>query len=338
MRLSEALALCPQLVLAEHDPAAAEEAWEEILRSLEEAGLAVESPRPGFVFFETDGIERLAGGVSRLRRALDAVGHRGSRGSARRRGASRRSRRRPSLRPHRILVVDDDESALFLEPLPLDLLSLSPERRQEISELGIKRLGELARLPDASVADRLGPDGAEAWRIVSGEAGAKVAGRRPPGEIVEELEFPEAVGNSLTLERALSALLDRLLARPERGGRAPRRIALSARLVGGGSWRRSLTLREPTSEPQRLRTRCAEARGSAAPVVALRLELGELADSVGTQAELVRPRGSRLRERLRSGLRQTRAGVGPDAVCTVVEVAPWSRIPETRAILVPRDD
>jgi hypothetical protein len=34
-----------------------------------------------------------------------------------------------------------------------------------------------------------------------------------------------------------------------------------------------------------------------------------------------------------------RAAVGSaDAVCTVVEVAPWSRIPETRAILVPRDD
>ena len=29
---------------------------------------------------------------------------------------------------------------------------------------------------------------------------------------------------------------------------------------------------------------------------------------------------------------------GTLAVCTVVEVAPWSRIPEARAILVPRDD
>ncbi|MDQ3867277.1 MAG: DNA polymerase Y family protein, partial [Actinomycetota bacterium] len=75
-----------------------------------------------------------------------------------------------------------------------------------------------------------------------------------------------------------------------------------------------------------------------APVVALRLELGELTESVGTQAEIVRPRGSRLRDRLREGLRQTRVGVGLDAVCSVVEVAPWSRIPESRAILVPRDD
>jgi protein ImuB len=119
----------------------------------------------------------------------------------------------------------------------------------------------------------------------------------------------------------------------------PRRVAVSARLVGGGSWRRAVTLREPTAERTRLRQALApKLLELPAPAVELRLELGELTESVGTQAELVRPRGSRLRGRLREGLRQVRAAVGIDAVCTVVEVAPWSRIPETRAILVPRDD
>ena len=37
-------------------------------------------------------------------------------------------------------------------------------------------------------------------------------------------------------------------------------------------------------------------------------------------------------------LRQVRAAVGAGGVSTVVEVAPWSRIPEARALLVPRDD
>ena len=32
------------------------------------------------------------------------------------------------------------------------------------------------------------------------------------------------------------------------------------------------------------------------------------------------------------------AAVGAGGVSTVVEVAPWSRIPEARALLVPRDD
>ena len=340
MRLSEALATCPDLILVEQDQAGVEEEWERVLGRLEDAGFAIESSEPGCAYFETSGLERLAGGLdATLKRALKAVGP----ALEPRLGAA--SRRFTALAaasvapPHGIVVVDDDESSLFLEPLPLDLLSLTPERRRELSDLGIRRLGELAGLPGASVADRLGRDGEEAWQIVSGAEGGRIEGRRAPSEIAEELEFPEAVANEQTLARALTALLDRVLARPERGGRIPRRLAVSARLVGGGSWRRSLTLREPSAEADRLRVALTPKLAEvSAPVLALRLELGELTDSVGTQAEMVRVRGSRLRDRLREGLRQARVGVGLDAVCSVVEVAPWSRIPESRAILVPRDD
>jgi nucleotidyltransferase/DNA polymerase involved in DNA repair len=340
MRLSEALATCPELHLVEQDPAGAEAEWERILRRLEDAGLAVEPAEPGCAYFETRGIERLAGGVkAAVQRALDAVGAAWEPrvGVAERRFAALAA---ASIAPAgRALVVDDEETELFLAPLPLHLLPLSSERRGELSELGVKRLGELAGLSGTAVADRLGAEGAEAWRLVHGEGDVRVSARKPPAEIGEALEFPEPVANEITLARALSALVDRLLAREERGGRAPRRVAVSARLVGGGSWRRAVTLREPTGEPERLCQALAPKLSELpAPAVELRLELGELTESVGTQAELVRPRGSRLRSRLRDGLRQVRAAVGIDAVCTVVEVAPWSRIPETRAILVPRDD
>src|SRR5919199_4459152 len=49
MRLSEALAGCPSLVLVEQDPAAAEEVWEAILQRLEDAGFAVEPVEAGTV-------------------------------------------------------------------------------------------------------------------------------------------------------------------------------------------------------------------------------------------------------------------------------------------------
>jgi protein ImuB len=340
MRLSEALATCPALVLVEQDPAGVEEEWERVLRRLEGAGLAVEPAGPGCAYFETRGVERLAGGLeAALRRARDAVG---AEWEPRVGAASRRFAALAAAAvapPGHSVVVDDGETRLFLEPLPLHLLPLSPERREELAELGVKRLGELARLQDAAVADRLGPDGAEARRLARGDDGACVEPRKAPAELVETLSFPEPVANELTLVRALAALVERVLARPERAGRAPRQLSLSAKLVGGGSWRSSLTLREPTAEPDRLRLALAPKLAELpAPTAELRLELGELTESVGTQAELVRPRGSRLRERLREGLRQVRAGSGIDAVCTVVEVAPWSRIPESRAILVPRDD
>src|SRR5919197_1543786 len=156
-RMGEALATCPELVLVEQDPAGAEQAWEEILRALEDSGFAVDSGR-------------------------------------------------------------------------------------------------------------------RAWGLARGGKTSRVRGRRPPAEIVEALEFPEAVGNELTLRRAFGALLEALLARPERGDRFVRKIALSARLVGRGSWRPSVAPRRATTEPPRL------------------------------------------------------------------EVAPWSRIPEARALFVPRDD
>ncbi|HZB85201.1 MAG TPA: hypothetical protein VE289_01425 [Gaiellaceae bacterium] len=340
MRLSEALATCPELQLVEQDPAEVEEEWERLLRRLEDGGLAVESAEPGCAYFETRGIERLAGGLEpALRRALDAVGPEWEPrvGAASRRFAALAAA--TVAPPGHTVVVDDGETRLFLEPLPLHLLPLGSERREELAELGVKRLGELARLPAAAVADRLGTDGAEAWRLANAEDDGGVEPRRPPAELAETLSFPEPIANELTLGRALVALLERLLARPERAGRAPRQLALSAKLVGGGSWRSSLTLREPTAEPDRLRLALAPRLAELpAPTAELRLELGELTESAGTQGELVRPRGSRLRERLREGLRQVRAAAGIDAVCTVVEVAPWSRIPESRAILVPRDD
>jgi protein ImuB len=340
MRLSEALATCPALQLVEQDPAGVEEEWERLLRRLEDAGLAVESVEPGCAYFETRGLERLAGGLQAvLRRALDAVGPAWEPrvGVAARRFAALAA---ATIAPAgRAMIVDDEETKLFLEPFPLELLPLGPERRRELADLGVKRLGELARLPRAAVADRIGAEGEEAWRLARGDDGDRVEPRRPVSEIIEALEFPEPVGNEHTLRHALVALLERLLARGERAGRAPRRLALRARLVGGGSWRRTATLREPTAELGRLRQALVPKLGEVpAPVVSLELELGELTDSVGTQSELVKPRGSRLRERLKEGLRQTRAGVGIESVCTVVEVAPWSRIPEARALLVPRDD
>jgi nucleotidyltransferase/DNA polymerase involved in DNA repair len=339
MPLGEALSTCPSLVLVEQDPAAVEEEWERMLRRLEDAGLAVEPVEPGCAYFDTTGVERLAGGLRAvLRRALDAAGPdwHPRIGAARRRFTALAA---ASIAPPcRAIVVDDGEEALFLEPLPLDLLPLAPERRRELSELGVRRLGELARLPRPSVADRLGGEGDAAWALAAGKDRSTVTPREPSADIVEALAFPEAVANSVTLVHALVTLLDRLLARPERAGREPRQLTVSA-LLGGGSWRRTLTMREPTAERDRLRAVLAPTLSDLpGPVLELRLELGALTDCAGRQEELVQPRGARLRERLREGLRQVRAGAGIDAVCAVVEVAPWSRVPETRALLVPRDD
>src|SRR2546421_922889 len=340
MRMGEALATCPSLVLVEQDPARAEQAWEEVLRRLEDAGFAVDPAEPGCVYFETSGIERLYGGLERaLRRALAAVG---SAWDVRVGAAARRFAALAAAsvaRPGQVLVVSDERAGEFLAPLPLGLVPLEPSRQQELRELGVRRLGELAGLPGAAVAERLGPDGGRAWSLARGGGKRKPRGRRPPAEIAEALEFPEAIDNELTLRRALGALVETLLGRPERAGRFPRKLALTARLVGGGSWRRTVTLRDPTAESSPLRAALGpKLQELSAPIVELGLELVELTESTGRPLQLVPPPGAHLVQRLHDGLRQVRAATGTGSVCTVVEVAPWSRIPEARALLVPRDE
>jgi protein ImuB len=340
MRLGEALSLCPDLVLVEQDPATAEDEWEKLLKRLEDSGFAVESAAPGCVYFDSRGVERLYGGVEpALKRALAAVGPAWDAriGAADRRFAALAAAN--VARSGQVLIVSDRKTREFLAPLPLTLLPVEAERREELEELGVRKLGQLAGLPGAAVAERLGPDGRRAWSLARGEQRGKVRARKVATELVETLEFPEAVANELTLRRALGVLLDRLLARSERGDRAIRKLALSAKLVGGGSWRRTVTLRDATAARDRLRSALGPKLAELpAPATRLSLEVIELAASVGSQLELVQPEGVELREHLSEGLKQVRAGAGSGAVCSVVEVAPWSRIPEQRALLVPRDD
>jgi protein ImuB len=345
MRLGEALATCPELELVEQDPATAEQAWEEILRRLEDAGFAVEPAEPGTVYFESKGVERLYGGLEpALKRALAAVGTvwDARAGAAERRFAALAAAN--VARAGQSLIVSDDRARSFLAPLPLTLLPLERSRYAELEELGVRTIGQLAGLPGSAVSERLGPDGRRAWSLAGGEGNTveqdrKVTPRRTAVALHETLEFPEAVGNELTLRRGLGVLLDRLLARPERAGRPPRKVAVWARLVGGASWRRTVTLREATADPVRLRA----ALGSKllelpAPALKLRLEFTELAEHTGEQLELVAAAGDVVKGQLKEGLRQVKAAVGAGGVSTVVEVAPWSRIPEARALLVPRDD
>src|SRR6266516_5232011 len=234
MRMGEALATCPELVLVEQDPATAEQAWEEVLRRLEDAGFAVEPTEAGTVYFESRGVERLYGGLEpALKRAIKAVGPawEARAGAAERRFAALAAAN--VARPGQALIVSDDRTRSFLAPLPLQLLPLERDRYEELEELGVRTIGQLAELPGAAVADRLGRDGRRAWSLARGEQDGRVQPRRPAATLHETLEFPEAVGNELTLRRGLGVLLDRLLVCFELTRRPPRKVAVWARLAGG---------------------------------------------------------------------------------------------------------
>ena len=171
MRLGEALATCPELVLVEQDPETAEQAWEEILQRLEDRGFAVEPVEPGCVYFDTRGVERLYGGLEpALKRALEAVGSQwdGRAGAADRRFAALAAA--SVARPGQVLIVSDGTARDFLAPLPLTLLPLERERYEELEELGVRESESLPRFRAAPW-----PSG---WGRTAGAPGVRRGERR----------------------------------------------------------------------------------------------------------------------------------------------------------------
>jgi protein ImuB len=339
MRVGEALSRCPALRLVPPDPQGVRELWCEVLDRLEAIGAAVESDRAGVAFFAAGGLEGLYGGdvqgvVGQVRRALG----RGVRvGAAPCRFAAHAAALQARPRRSRAVVVGQDEAPGFLAPLPVRLLRSRPELQalpEVLERLGIRTLGELAALPSRAVAERFGHPGLLALDLASGRD-TQLEPRRPHEPVSERLELPEAASGQ-QLERALELLVARVLARPERRGRSLRALALSARFVAGGTWRDSVTLREPSAEAGGinliLRSKVAELP---APADSLAVEVEAFGPPAHSQQPLVEDRAAGRRERLGEAVRQVRQAAGSDAAMRVLEVDPGSRLPERRAVLSP---
>jgi nucleotidyltransferase/DNA polymerase involved in DNA repair len=341
MRLGEALARCPDLVLVPPDPERAEAAWEDALRRLEGIGAAVEPGRPGEAFFEAGGLRGLYGTVERaLRRARDAIGPPVRLGAGRTRlvayAAAQRSR--PRRAP---VAVPAAMTRSFLAPLPMSLLRerLDDEWGRidlpdKLERLGVESLGQLAALPDAAIADRFGRLGLVALRMARGSE-EPLRPRRAPEGLVEGIELGEAISGP-QLERVVALLVDRLLANPARRGRSLRRLRLAARLAGGGGWRDEAALRQASTDHERLLPALQAKLGAIpGPVVSLTLRVLELGPAAGDQTTIDSQAADGRRRRLAEAVRQTRAAAGKDAVLRVVDVDVDSRVPERRSLLTP---
>jgi protein ImuB len=336
MALGEALARCPELELLDADPVAVAAAWERTLGTLEGIGAGVEPMRPGLACFTLDGLRGLYGGSDELvlgavRRALDRP--------ARLAAAPTRFCALAgalATRPRRTLIVRESARA-YLVSLPVSLLR-SRERTaplvDSLERLGISTLGELAAFPRAAVADRFGPAGIEAHRLACGEDHPPRP-RRIETALRESLELPEATSGP-ALERALTLLIGRLLARPERRGRTLRAATLAARLIDGGSWSAGVTFREALAQPERMAlVLLPRLQTLPSPASVLTLAAERFGPPAGEQRALLDQAGADRRARLREAVQQMRSAAGADAALRVHCLELDSRVPERRVMLTP---
>ncbi|HEX4188005.1 MAG TPA: hypothetical protein VHY83_08925 [Solirubrobacteraceae bacterium] len=339
MALGEALARCPELVLLSADPVRVAESWEAAVRSLESVGAAVEAERPGLAYFETDGLRGLYGSdaaaIDAARRALERPARIG--------GAPTRFcalAAALAVRSRRPLILDGpaaDEARQWLAARPVGLLGHRAETEallEPLARLGVRTLGELARLGRTMLADRFGEAGILAHRLACGED-TPLRVRRVEDRLQETMSVGDA-SSGPALRRVLDVLVRRLLARPQRRGRTLRAVTLSARLLTGGGWRERVVFRQALCDPERIGLALSlRLQLLPAPASALGLAVERFGPPIGEQSTLLDQARTARAARLREAIAQVRTVAGRDAALRAVCVDPDSRVPERRVMLAP---
>jgi protein ImuB len=354
--ISQAISLCPSLTLLEPDPAHYDAAQEEMVEALLELSPVVEPAGRGRVFVGMDGLERLHGPPSRqVRITLQALfqlfpgplvaATRVGRASGKF-GAWVAAAR---AKPGRPVMVSDSELPAFLASCPVSVLPVDPLIVHRLERLGITTLAKLMARPEPALVGQFGPAGRRALEWAKGQRVDPVRPLHRPRPIRVSLDFPSPTGRTETIHAALSRLLEKVLSRPARRGRSVHGARLRARLEGGGSWSTEVILREPTAQKESIafpiRARMALSPPPRA-VERLTVEIFQFGaassqtsffhrnEEGGRESGGMELEEGALPPSLREAVKELKLKLGHSPLYRVVEVDPWSRIPERRHALL----
>jgi len=357
--VSQAVSMCPSLTLLEPDPAHYDAAVESMLELLAEITPILEPAGRGRVFLGMDGLGRLFGSPERqAKRALNSL----FRIFPAPLVAATRAGMAPgkfgawvaaaSARSGEPAIIAESELSRFLARCPVGSLPVDPLIVQRLERLGLQTLGELQRFPEPSLIAQFGDEGRSALAWATGQRIDPVRPWHRPEPIRVSLDFPNPVGITETLHGALDRLIERALSRPARRGRSVTSMRLGAQLEGGGSWFVETVLREPTSQRERIASPLRMKMAISPPPKAVDILIVELTQFGAPSAQTSlfdrkneNGRAAAGRElaqgevppSLRDAVKELKLRLGHSPLYRVVEVDPWSRIPERRHALLSFD-
>ena len=349
MTVSQAIGLCPTLRLLEPDPVHYDEQFAKLLSALTEVSPVVEQAELGLAYVGTDGLEGIYGSaekiVETIKGTLECWNVGMSEASSFRLGwgvgkfiawvAASRAKRSEAI------VVPIGEEQKFLASQPIAVLPLDPDIHRRLRQLGIRTLGALAALPEEAIAAQFGSVGRRLWLLAAGRITERVVGRISPEPIVAALMFFTPIGERELLIHSLDQLIARALRHPRRIGWRVHALRLRADIEGGGSWLATILLKDPTADGARIAAPLKTRLEQSPPTGAVeRLVLEFTAFAPGTSELQLFTRDAQAAARagqqraLQTAAREIRMRIKRSSLYHIIEVQPWSRLPERRYALI----
>jgi nucleotidyltransferase/DNA polymerase involved in DNA repair len=346
MTVSQAIGLCPTLRLIEPDPVHYDDCFARILAALNEISPVVESGELGLAYVGGDGLKGIYGGAQKIVEAIMSC--------------MRSARRTPHAarigfglgkftawvaasraKPGEAVVVSAGEEQSFLASQPIAVLPLDSDTHRRLRLLGVRTLGALAALPEAAITSQFGAMGQRMWQLAAGRFAEPVEGRVAPEPIVAALSFFTPVGERELLVHALDQLIARALKAPRRIGWRVHAVRLRADIEGGGSWLAAHLLKDPSADQGRIAAPFKSRLEQSPPTGAVeRLVLEFTAFAPGTTELQLFARDAQAAARagqqraLQGAAREIRMRVKRAVLYHIIEVQPWSRLPERRYALI----
>lgn len=340
MRMSEAIGLCHRAVVLPPDAPYYQRLFDSVLDYLETQSPVVENAGQGLAYLSLDGLplnidaiaQGLISGVHRRTGFMASVGVGVGKFPARvAAGMSRVGTAK---------VILQGSEVEFLAPLPVDLLPLTEAMRWRLDLLGIGTMGDIARLPVGPFQAQFGPEGKRCWELAQGIDGEPLVSRVTEETVVRRLQLPSPAVTLDSILIGVERLVEAAYADSQRGGRWVRKAVVRASLDGGGMWELPVAFREALLDTKSAWFAIKSAlmrRFPERPVEELEIELVGLSAESGKQAAMFEGKGKLWRQ-VEEAVRQVgvQAG-GRPATGRVMEMEPWSRIPERRMALVELD-
>ena len=157
-------------------------------------------------------------------------------------------------KPDGLLIVAPEETAAFLAPLPVSVISgVGPKAVRSLEQLGVRTVGELRDIPATTLRRALGPQAPMVSRIAAGEDRTGLGRQVRDRSLGTERTFDEDLTDPADVRRRLTAMADEVARSLRREGLVARTVSVKLRSPDGTTITRAATMDQPTSVGERLR-------------------------------------------------------------------------------------
>jgi nucleotidyltransferase/DNA polymerase involved in DNA repair len=227
-----------------------------------------------------------------------------------------------------VRVIATGQEREFLDWLPLDLIAQGNGGRDDLAaafkRLGIRRLGDLARLDPRAIGSRFGNRGVELARLARGEGATRLTVRARTEVYSESVELDYGIESLEPLSFVLRSMVVQLTERLQMRGLAAGGVALSLGLVDHRRDERRIAVASPTVEMPALLTLINLSLEKAPPPAAvemIRLTIAPRAPRP-SQADMFLP-PTPAPDKLEAAIARIAALNGSDRVGTLIPAASY---------------